>query len=441
MFLIFSSLFFIFSLNQIYCQDDFKIFGEFRVRTELDGRDFLNKTYPQSFTSMRTRLGVSKTLFEKIQIFIQLQDSRVFGEEKSTLESIKNIDLHQGFLTLKDIFDSKFYLTVGRFKLNYGSFKIFGPNDWHNVGRSFDGFKLGYDSDFLRADAFVTTISNFLNFRSGAAPIRANYNYNEAPPDTSFNLYGLYSTINPGNFYKIDIYGYYELDRARILDTSTRISYSRTKRFTFGGVFNFVPNQFPLFARVELAYQGGEIFTNSLKKISAFTIFANLGYKFGDLNISLNADIHSGGDPSKSDKYQLFENAFASKHNFQGFMDYFTRLASPDFKTGIYGLNDYFLRILYSFNKSLFIHLDAHYFTSFVQFKSTDNKDIFVYGPELDLVVRYNLLNSVDIEWGSGLFIPQEAMKEVFITSLPNRDRKAPFDPAFWTYLQFNVRF
>lgn len=59
----------------LYSQSDFKIDGEFRVRSELDGRDFLNKTYPQSFTASRIRINVEKNIFNDITIFVQFQDS------------------------------------------------------------------------------------------------------------------------------------------------------------------------------------------------------------------------------------------------------------------------------------------------------------------------------------------------------------------------------
>jgi hypothetical protein len=36
--------------------------GQVQLRSELDGRDFSNKTYPLSYTSMRTRLGLNANI-------------------------------------------------------------------------------------------------------------------------------------------------------------------------------------------------------------------------------------------------------------------------------------------------------------------------------------------------------------------------------------------
>ena len=427
---------FLFTTN-LFSQENFKISGEFRVRTELDGRDFLNNTYPQSFTALRARLAIEKAINEHIKFFIQLQDSRVFGEEKNTLTDLKNIDLHQGYVSVTNLFGTPLYFTFGRFKLNYGKSKIFGPNDWHNVGRSHDGFKFGYNGEKSKVDLFITTHTNFLSYRAGAAKVTQNYNYLEAPPDTGFNIYGVYSTFKLSPSLNLDIYGYNEWDRQR----PNKIDFA-LNRYTIGGAFEFSPSTIPFYSRLESAYQFGKITLNQQHTIKAFMILATIGYQLGDLNFSFNADINSGGDSLKTTDYKLFDNPYSTKHNYQGFMDFFTGLSDPKFATGLYGLNDYFLRIIYQPKslKALNLQLDAHYFTTFVSFKNSDGKDISAYGPELNLVARYKLYEALEIEWGLGAFVAQDAMKELYKHTLPKRTTST-FDPAFWTYLQLNVKF
>ena len=67
--------------------DGWKLKGQIQLRSEVDGRDFSNDTHPLTFASLRTRLGVEKTFDEKVQLFVQFQDSRVFGEEPNTLSA------------------------------------------------------------------------------------------------------------------------------------------------------------------------------------------------------------------------------------------------------------------------------------------------------------------------------------------------------------------
>ncbi|MCX7909434.1 MAG: alginate export family protein [Ignavibacteria bacterium] len=430
--------FFVFFLLPIiiFSQSDLKISGELRVRTELDGRDFLNRTYPQSFTALRARLGFEKKFNEHVSIFVQLQDSRVYGEEQNTLTSLKNIDLHQGYVSVKNIFDSPIYFTFGRFKLQYGKYKIFGPNDWHNVGRSHDGFIIGYNTDNYKTDLFLTTHNNFMSYRAGAARVYDNYNYSEAPPDTGFNIFGFYSTNKFLNSLTGELYSYYEWDRKRPNGSDMQL-----QRYTVGTALEFAPSPFPLSFRVEVAYQGGKIYSSKLKDISAMMILANLQFKpFDNLVLSLNADINSGCDPTKTDKYKLFDNPYSTKHNYQGFMDFFTGLSDPKFTTGIYGLNDYFFRTIYNFSKSFNAQLDLHYFTTFVTFVNSNNKEINEYGPEINLVLRYKMYDAVEFEWGSGAFIAGDVMKELY-SKIPKRAGISTYDPAFWTYLQINFKF
>ncbi len=68
------------SSNFLFSQElgGWKLNGQIQLRSEVDGRDFSNQTHPLTFTSMRTRLGVEKTFDEKVQLFVQFQDSRVF---------------------------------------------------------------------------------------------------------------------------------------------------------------------------------------------------------------------------------------------------------------------------------------------------------------------------------------------------------------------------
>lgn len=411
-----------------FSQDNFKFSGEFRIRSELDGRDFLSKTYPQSFTASRIRFNIEKTFFENVTIFLQLQDSRIFGQEKNTLTDLHNLDLHQGYVKIANLFEAPIYFQVGRFKLSYGLYKIFGPNDWHNIGRSHDGFRLGYEGKSFAIDGFLTTHTNFLNYRAGAADI-SNYNYIEAPADTGFNIYGIYSKFRLSDIQSFDVYGYYEWNRLRPNRTDYQL-----QRYTLGIAYFINLNPFSTY--LEGAYQTGRIVIGNPSDISAFMIFASVKYGFKPFVVSLNADINSGGKPTDS-RYKLFDNPYSTKHNFQGYMDFFTNLSSPAFPLGVYGLNDYFARVEYKTSESnLSGQLDIHYFTTFE--KTSNNKN--AYGPEIDLVLNYDIYKSVILQWGTGIFIPQDVMKELY-RSLPKRGQVDVWDPAFWTYLQLNIAF
>ncbi|HDZ58754.1 MAG TPA: hypothetical protein ENH47_01635, partial [Ignavibacteriales bacterium] len=106
--------------------DGWKIFGQIRLRSELDGRDFSNSTHPYTFASSRIRFGVQKSFEGKVILYIQAQDSRVFGSEPGTLKSSANLDLHQGYVMLNGLFGWNWLIQAGRFEVVYGTERFFG---------------------------------------------------------------------------------------------------------------------------------------------------------------------------------------------------------------------------------------------------------------------------------------------------------------------------
>lgn len=114
---IFLLIAFIIFIHNSFAQElnSWKLNGQIQLRSEIDGRDFSNDTHPLTFASIRTRLGVEKTFDEKVQLFVQFQDSRVFGEEPNTLAAIDNIDLHQGYVKLMKPFGLPVNVQAGRF--------------------------------------------------------------------------------------------------------------------------------------------------------------------------------------------------------------------------------------------------------------------------------------------------------------------------------------
>ena len=89
---------------------------------------------------------------------MQFQDSRVFGEEPSTLSAIDNIDLHQGFVRLMKPFEWDVNVQAGRFEVVYGTERFFGAVGWHYVGRAFDGVRFSILPESWKFDLFGLTV-------------------------------------------------------------------------------------------------------------------------------------------------------------------------------------------------------------------------------------------------------------------------------------------
>ena len=155
-----TSLFFItiifLSSSLLIGQDKIKVNGQIRPRLQVDNKDFNSSTGANSFTELRSRLGVNFSVSKTLSGFVQIQDSRLFGSEPSTLSDTKNLDLHQAYFNITKIFKLPFNLKIGRMELSYGSQRLIGAVGWHNVGRSFDGSVLklvtkSVDVDFIAA--------------------------------------------------------------------------------------------------------------------------------------------------------------------------------------------------------------------------------------------------------------------------------------------------
>ncbi len=414
--------------------DDWKFSGQIQLRTELDGRDFSNKTYPASFTTMRTRLGVEKQLTSNISAFIQVQDSRIWGETKNTVASIKNVDLHQAYVDFKNIMDVPLNVRAGRFEMQMRNGRIFASNQFSYISRSWDGVKINYDTKPFGIDIFALTHSSH-TYWGGASPSQYAY---PAAPDEGHNVYGFWSKFAFDKEHYLDVFSYYDNNRKR-----TPKNNLTSNRFVSGIHYKFsVDNFYSLF---EAAYQGGEAGdrTTSMApmQVKAYTAAVSLNYQFDDLTIGINADVNSGTsekDLREGKINNTYDASYQVKHSFYGGMDYFNDINKS---TGSRGLNDIYLKMVYDQKPFSFI-LEAHNFTTNKQYRilhGTDRGSLSrKLGNELDIIARVNLLKNTTLEWGGAIFLPDDVMKDIYtvgpIISNPERT-----DPAFWSYIMLRV--
>ena len=411
---------FILSVNSFAQElDGWKLNGQIQLRTELDGRDFSTSTHPLTFASLRTRLGVDKTFEEKVQLFVQFQDSRVFGEEPNTLVPIDNIDLHQGYVKLMKPFDWDFNVQAGRFEVAYGTERFFGAVGWHYVGRSFDGVRFTLLPEQWNLDLFALTIKESNSYIANPNP--GIYPYPQEPtPATS--IYGFWKNTEINNSSKFDIFGYYEIDRE---DVAEKPDTNKLELLTVGGTY--WGNYGDLSTILEGAYQLGSKSGNDL---SAYLLSLQLFYKTGITKFGLGGDILSGSDPeSTSGDVNVFHASYGTNHKFYGYMDYFINIPNNTYNLG---LNDVYASANFSPDGSKF-NFDAalHLFMSnqsinIITPENPDGNDENMFGQELDLTIKYAFTKNTNLVWGGSLFFPGQLFKTVY-------DPRE--DAAYWTYL------
>src|SRR2546426_3144292 len=151
--------------------DNLTIGGEARIRYEIRNNTSLNSNNSnESAGSHRVRVNVGYDLTPDVSFFAQLQDARVWGTEGNSLAgspagsgigavSATNgggtgVDLHQGYILLKNVLVSGLSVKAGRQEIIFGDHRLFGNFGWRQVGNSFDAVRLTHSMPIGDVDLF-----------------------------------------------------------------------------------------------------------------------------------------------------------------------------------------------------------------------------------------------------------------------------------------------
>ena len=147
-------------IPRMNAQEPLKISGELRMRGEArNNADFNSERLDGTVQVFnRLRLGFLQNLDDGLLIFVQLQDSRIWGEEGSSLTPLNKIDLHQAYLQIDRPAELPFTILVGRQKLAFGSERLLGNFEWDNVSRSFDALKVRVGSEDQSLDFWLAQV-------------------------------------------------------------------------------------------------------------------------------------------------------------------------------------------------------------------------------------------------------------------------------------------
>src|SRR3989475_37981 len=153
--------------------DNLTIGGEARIRYE--GRN--NTAFGgaggianESAASHRIRVSVGYDLTPDVSFFAQIQDVRIYGSEgpfgasaaalsgigavSSQNQNGSGLDLHQGYILVKNLLTPGLSLKAGRQEIMYGDHRLFGNFNWSQIGNSFDAVKLMYSTQMVDVDLF-----------------------------------------------------------------------------------------------------------------------------------------------------------------------------------------------------------------------------------------------------------------------------------------------
>ena len=403
----------LYSQNETKNTSDWKFTGQAQIRTEYDGRDFNNDTYLYNFTSSRIRFAAEKTIFNDVTGFIQMQDSRQLGSENNTIANSKNLDLHQGYIRIDNVFNAPIWVQAGRFKMKYGTERWISYNEFSYISRAFDGIRGGYKSEDVNVDVFSMIISPAGDIVSTGDPSKYPY---YAKDDLSIRATGAYGDFKLNKSHKLSLMMLKEGMNPGYLD-----------RYTAG--LSYYYNYYGFKALAEFAYQFG---TLSNTDIAAYNFALEASYNFDPIKVGATIDMFSGAK-WEDKEIKAFVRPFGAGHKFFGYMDYFPAIFSKAFVNP--GLNDFVLNFEYKTpDKPFYINADLHYFMTNVEYEMKDTKKSSAVGQEIDLKFGYQVVKGAVLELGASAFFAGDVMKDAFKTTEGERT-----DPGVWTYLQLKV--
>jgi hypothetical protein len=390
-----------FVLNvDLAAQEKWKLSGQIRQRFEMDDKDFDSETNSNNFNLLRSRLGITFAPEEDVTAFFQVQDSRTFGEETSTLGdgSADNIDLHQGYIKIKNLFDLPVDLKAGRMEVNFGPQRLVGAVGWHNIGRSFDGVIFN-----LRGKDYSVDFFNFDEVEQL-----------EVGNTGDQNVLGAYGDFKLANSHKTQAF----------LIWQKRNPTESLSRYTLGfyanGKFGNLRHE------TEFAYQGGKLTSGGTElDVRALMAALNLGYTSGNMTITLGADYLSGDSDPGDDKFKVFDTMYATNHKYYGHMDYFLNIPVHTFGLG---LLDTHAKLSVISRAKTTARAAFHLFKANQDDTIPGGSGARDFGSEIDISVSHKYTGNVSFVVGGSVFFPGKIFKE--------RGRE---DTSTWIYVMSTV--
>lgn len=376
--------------DDVAAETELTVTGQVRARMEYDDKSFRSVAKPQSFTDLRTRLGVRAVVDSNTVAFVQLQDSRrlggrdAFGDKTSgTLTNGLNVDVHQAYVQINHLWNNGPGVKAGRFEVNLANQRVFGSVGWNNIGRSWEGVTAWFERGGSRIEGYG---------------LKAREDDN-AFGNTDFDIYGLTMLLAE---YHVQGFAFYEYDASSIegvnaLDrVSAGVYYLRTSGafdVELTGVYQFGNQR---------AVVGSEVVD---RDVSAFLLAGEFGFTANARTkprLAIGADYTSGDDNPSDNTQNAYDNLYYTGHAFRGYMDYFVAY-SP------LGLMDLMVRGAIHPTAGWSIKADLHYFQTAVDYVDVRNKTTRDLGTEVDITVSTTRVAGVTITGGGSVFFPSES--------------------------------
>jgi len=352
--------------------DQLTIGGEVRIRYEIrNNTSFNSNNSNESAASHRLRVNVGYDLTPDVSFFAQLQDARIWGNEGSTaagantstgIASVSStnqgntgVDLHQGYILLKNVLVPGLSVKAGRQEIIFGDHRLFGNFNWSQVGNSFDAVRLTHSMPIGDVDLFWARIADTESAAGCSAGAAAscsgvifpgNNASGRGAATTDQDVYGLYVTLKAIPNWTIEPYLFLLKDGRTPTTTITAAQAAGQARSTVGGRINGKAGG--LDATAEMAWQTGSISSGGATApandvhINAWAGAFRAGYTMDVVpmkpRVGIEIDYASGdgcagqgpgtggagatgGTCKAQGHFNTFDNLFPTNHGKFGYMD------------------------------------------------------------------------------------------------------------------------
>ncbi len=381
------------------------------------------------FVAMRTRLWFDFKVLEPLRVFIELQDSRLWGD-RAIGADVAEIHLRQGFLEYVDLLGVKdFAVKAGRWEVpSLGDARLVSGLDWDNVARAWDGAMLTYAPKGFWFAGFAA------NLAEGAALTRP---FTDRDENDDFWLSGLYASVRTIPDHELDAYLYWRHLSDRVFSSETSARPGDRKDFTLG--VRAKGHLGPLGYSGELVYQWGD---QAGDRISAYAgaVRTWADFKVTDgVSMGFVAEYaYASGDEDPTDgRTESFDPLLPFGHFYHGHMDLVLWRNIHAVQLGA--------RVAPA--KGLSLHLDTHHFwlaqredAWFAPGRGPVRRDTSgdagsYLGSELDLFVKYALWEHVFFMTGYSHFFSGDYVRDT------GRAQGGETGDQDWWYAQVEVKF
>ena len=378
----------VFMLGQIAEAVTVDIGGSIRPRVEYADEGIQGNGIQQSkiHTTMQTRLNVKGTVDENVSVFIQIQDVRTWGGEVAspvppsitrtgTSVHSSGLDMHQGYLLIKDVWGSGAALKVGRQEMVFDEARLIGNIGWIQQAQSFDAARLDF-----KAGAFGITAFYAQTQANDTHPVMAQ-TIVAGTQDGHFG--GLRATYKIGDHKKDRITGYYYLANNTATAAGTATVF---ENLNIAGIY-INKHVGKTRVRFDGAYEWGPVSQTVDKE--AYMLTGALEHKFENgASLGVWADYFSGDSNGNADLKQTnFTTPYATNHKFYGHIDKFLNIPSV-------GLFDLAIKGAIGITDKTKLQAHFHHFSAV---RSPTNSDL---GQEIDLQITHKLAANTALRAG-----------------------------------------